>query len=63
MLDLLTVEHIPTWAAHALAHEHDSPALRELAGLEHADPRQVRETFEAVLEELGVPAPSQEQAR
>ncbi|WP_432486222.1 hypothetical protein [Kineococcus esterisolvens] len=62
VLDLLPVEQMPTWAAHALAYGHDSPALRELAGLDGADPRQVHDAFSTALDELGVPVLSEKQA-
>lgn len=45
-------------AAEALAVGVDSPALCELAGLSrHADPRDIRDTFERALAELGIALP------
>lgn len=45
-------------AAQALAAGVDSPALCELAGLpRRADPRDVRDTFEQALAELGIVLP------
>lgn len=51
-------------AAPALAVGMDTPALCELAGLpRHADPRDIRDTFEQALEELGIILPDHHMAR
>ncbi|GLI00609.1 hypothetical protein [Phytohabitans aurantiacus] len=39
----LDVERVPWYAAHWLADGWDAPLLRELAGLDHTEPRQVDE--------------------
>ncbi|MFE9411519.1 hypothetical protein ACFYN0_22450 [Streptomyces sp. NPDC006704] len=45
-------------AAQALAIGMDTPTLCELAGLpRHADPRDIRDTFEQALQELGIKLP------
>ena len=45
-------EHLPRWAAEALAEGLDSPALRELAGLSHTEVREARELFLRAAKEL-----------
>ncbi|MFJ2239261.1 hypothetical protein [Streptomyces sp. NPDC087859] len=51
-------EDLPMIAAQALAVGVDTPALCELAGLpRHADPRDIRDTFEHALSELGIALP------
>jgi hypothetical protein len=51
-------------AAQALAKGVDTPTLRELAGLpRHADPRDIRDTFEQALAELGIVWPDHHQAQ
>lgn len=55
----LATERVPMWAAHWLADGHDGPALRELAGLDGADPREVRALIPAVLAETGEPLPAE----
>ena len=51
-------EDLPMIAAQALAVGLDTPALCELAGLpRHADPRDIRDTFEHALSELGIALP------
>ncbi|CAL9441245.1 hypothetical protein SUDANB146_04267 [Streptomyces sp. enrichment culture] len=50
-------------AAHALVDGRDSPALRELAGLQRrSDPVEVRELYVLALRELGIPLPDEETA-
>ncbi|MFE6336157.1 hypothetical protein ACFVOK_23570 [Streptomyces sp. NPDC057798] len=50
-------------AAHALVDGHDSPALRELAGLpRRSDATEIRELYVQALHELGVPLPDEETA-
>ncbi|MFJ4776334.1 hypothetical protein [Streptomyces sp. NPDC088762] len=57
-------EDLPMTAALALAVGMDTPALCELAGLpRHADPRDIRDTFEQALEELGMILPDRHLAR
>src|SRR5690242_7973120 len=57
-------EDLPMTAAQALAMGMDTPALCELAGLpRHADPRDIRDTFEQVLEELVIILPDHHTAR
>ncbi|MFD8982817.1 hypothetical protein [Streptomyces sp. NPDC059564] len=51
-------------AAQALAMGMDTPTLCELAGLpRHGDPRDIRDTFEQALEELGIILPDHRLAR
>ncbi|MFJ3883448.1 hypothetical protein ACIPW5_39115 [Streptomyces sp. NPDC090077] len=62
--DQVCPEDLPMTAALALAVGMDTPALCELAGLSrHADPRDIRDTFEQALEELGMILPSRHLAR
>ncbi|MFD8210689.1 hypothetical protein ACFV2S_30345 [Streptomyces sp. NPDC059695] len=62
--DQVCPEDLPMTAAQALARGIDTPALCELAGLpRHADPRDIRDTFELALEELGIVLPDQHLAR
>lgn len=57
-------EDLPMTAAQALAVGMDTQALRELAGLpRHADPWDIRDTFEQSLEELGIVLPDHHLAR
>ncbi|MFF1453835.1 hypothetical protein ACFVYF_37750 [Streptomyces sp. NPDC058274] len=57
-------EDLPMTAAQALAKGVDTPTLRELAGLpRHADPRDIRDTFEQALAELGIVLPDHHQAQ
>ena len=63
LLRMLTPEQMPTWAMCALTDGYDSPSLSELAGLDHADPRDVRDIFTAALDELGAPTLDEDQAR
>ncbi|MCL7428863.1 hypothetical protein [Streptomyces sp. YS415] len=50
-------------AAHALVDGHDSPALRELAGLpRRSDASEIRELYVQAMHELGVPLPDEETA-
>jgi hypothetical protein len=56
-------EGLPWIAAEALARGIDSPALRELAGLnQREDPCEIRDLYEVALEQLGVHAPTYEEA-
>ncbi|WMX48673.1 hypothetical protein [Streptomyces roseicoloratus] len=62
--DQVCSEGLPMTAAQALAIGMDTPALRELAGLSrHADPRDIRDTFEQALQELGIDLPDHHLAR
>ncbi|NXY93387.1 hypothetical protein HYE82_02965 [Streptomyces sp. BR123] len=62
--DQLCLEDLPMTAAQALAAGMDTPTLCELAGLpRHADPRDIRDTFEQALEELGINLPDRHLAR
>ncbi|MFI1466303.1 hypothetical protein [Streptomyces wuyuanensis] len=61
--EVIHTEDLPMLAAHSLVDGHDSPALRELAGLPrtgHAD--LVRELYLQALDELGVPVPDEDTA-
>ncbi|MEU6702135.1 hypothetical protein [Streptomyces wuyuanensis] len=61
--EVIRTEDLPMLAAHSLVEGHDSPALRELAGLPcrgHAE--LVRELYFRALDELGVPVPDEETA-
>ncbi|MFI8916552.1 hypothetical protein ACIGW4_33770 [Streptomyces sp. NPDC053513] len=61
--EVLRPEDLPMIAAHALADGHDSPALRELAGLPHrSDATEARELYLQALNELDVPLPDEETA-
>ncbi|MGW6144294.1 hypothetical protein [Streptomyces sp. NPDC055140] len=56
--DQLCPEDLPMTAAQALASGMDTPTLCELAGLpRHADPRDIRDTFEQALAESGIALP------
>jgi hypothetical protein len=62
--DQVCPEDLPMYAAQALAMGMDTPTLRELAGLpRHAGPRDIRDTFEQALEELGIILPDHHLAR
>ncbi|MCA1221107.1 hypothetical protein [Streptomyces sp. 8L] len=62
--DQVCPEDLPMTAAQALAAGMDTPTLCELAGLpRHADPREIRDTFEQALEELGINLPDHDLAR
>ncbi|MFF0478849.1 hypothetical protein [Streptomyces sp. NPDC004284] len=62
--DQVCPEDLPMTAAQALARGMDTPALCELAGLpRHADPRDIRDTFEQALEELGIVLPDHHLSR
>ncbi|MFE6844474.1 hypothetical protein [Streptomyces sp. NPDC057686] len=62
--DQVRPEDLPMTAAQALAMGMDTPALCELAGLpRHADPRDIRDTFEQALEESGIVLPGHHLAR
>ncbi|MGW4699072.1 hypothetical protein [Streptomyces sp. NPDC004285] len=62
--DQVCPEDLPMTAAQALARGMDTPALCELAGLpRRADPRDIRDTFELALEELGIALPDHHLAR
>lgn len=59
--EVLRPEDLPMLAAHALVDGHDSPALRELAGLpRRSDAAEVRELYVQALSELDVPLPDEE---
>jgi hypothetical protein len=61
--EILPPEELPMLAAHALIDGHDSPALRELAGLpRRSDPAEARELYVLALRELGIPLPDEETA-
>ncbi|MBD0716063.1 hypothetical protein [Streptomyces sp. CBMA370] len=62
--DEIRPEDLPMFAADALAAGLDTPALCELAGWpRHADPRDVRDTFESALAEAGIGLPDRRLAR
>ncbi|MFE1411212.1 hypothetical protein ACFW6F_10455 [Streptomyces sp. NPDC058746] len=62
--DQVCPEDLPMTAAQALAVGMDTPALCELAGLpRHADPRDIRDTFERALEEMGIILPDHHLSR
>jgi hypothetical protein len=62
--DQICLDDLPMTAAQALAMGMDTPALCELAGLSrHADPRDIRDTFEQAAEELGIILPDHHLAR
>ncbi|MFI8277559.1 hypothetical protein ACIGBH_22115 [Streptomyces sp. NPDC085929] len=62
--DQVCPEDLPMTAAQALAMGTDTPTLCELAGLpRHADPRDIRDTFEQALEALGIALPDHHLAR
>jgi hypothetical protein len=61
--EVLHPEDLPMLAAHALVDGHDSPALRELAGLpRRSDATEVRELYVQALSELDVLLPDEETA-
>ncbi|MGW0877350.1 hypothetical protein ACWD3Z_43865 [Streptomyces sp. NPDC002740] len=63
-VDQVCPENLPMTAAEALAAGADTPALCELAGLpRNADPRDIRDTFEQALAELGIALPDRRLAR
>ncbi|MFI0923692.1 hypothetical protein ACH4TP_07150 [Streptomyces sp. NPDC021012] len=63
-VDQVSPEDLPMTAAQALAMGVDTPALCELAGLpRHAAPRDIRDTFEQALDELGITLPDHRLAR
>ncbi|MFF7574876.1 hypothetical protein ACFZBE_07760 [Streptomyces sp. NPDC008061] len=60
---VLPAEELPMLAAHALVDGHDSPALRELAGLSRrSDGTEIRELYLQALHELHVFLPDEETA-
>jgi hypothetical protein len=62
--DRVCPEDLPMTAAQAIAVGVDTPALCELAGLpRHADPRDIRDTFEQALAELDIALPDRRLAR
>ncbi|MFB7248916.1 hypothetical protein ACFCYX_41585 [Streptomyces populi] len=62
--DQVCLEDLPMTAAQALAMGMDTPTLCELAGLQHhADPQDIRDTFEQALDELGITLPDHHLAR
>jgi hypothetical protein len=54
----LRPEAVPMWAAQWLVEGLDTPALRELAGLNGRDPDEVREYLTVALEELAITTPT-----
>lgn len=58
VLGTLRTDEIPWWAAHWLADGADSPALRELAGLNARDTDLVPDLLRTVLADLTVPVPT-----
>ncbi|MGW7363557.1 hypothetical protein ACWGI8_09040 [Streptomyces sp. NPDC054841] len=61
--EVLHAGDLPMVAAHALIDGHDSPALRELAGLpRRSDAAEVRELYVQALDGLDVPLPDEETA-
>ncbi|MFJ8603678.1 cobalamin biosynthesis protein [Streptomyces shenzhenensis] len=62
--DQVCPEDLPMTAAQALAVGVDTPSLCGLAGLSrHADPRDIRDTFEQALAELGIALPDHRMAQ
>lgn len=62
--DQVCPQDLPMIAAQALATGMDTPTLCELAGLpRHADPRDIRDTFEQALQESGIDLPDHHLAR
>src|SRR3954453_18806378 len=59
----LEAEGLPELATGALLRGVDSPSLRMLAGIDPRDVRDARDAFICALAELGIPAPSAEEAR
>ena len=57
-LDMIHVDDLPIVAADVLEDDHDSPSLRQLAGLFGADSDEIRRLFHKSLDELSVPIPS-----
>jgi hypothetical protein len=51
---LVEPARVPVWAAHWIVDGLDSPALRDLAGLDGRDPLDVRDQTGKALDELGV---------
>ncbi|MFF7200607.1 hypothetical protein [Streptomyces sp. NPDC008141] len=61
--EVLHPEDLPMLAAHTLVDGHDSPALRELAGLpRRSDAAEIHELYVQALGELDVPLPDEETA-
>lgn len=61
--EVLPAEELPMLAAYALVDGHDSPALRELAGLSRrSDGTEIRELYIQALHELDVFLPDEETA-
>ncbi|GAA3483612.1 hypothetical protein [Streptomyces yanii] len=61
--EVLHAEDLPMIAAHALVDGHDSPALRELAGLSRrSDAAEIREVYVQALDELDIHLPDEETA-
>lgn len=58
VLGIAPTEDVPWWAAQWLADGYDGPALRELAGLNDRDPREINDLLPAALAEMGVRMPS-----
>ena len=63
LLDELDVEAMPAWAVQALQAGLDCPALLELAGMRPGELMYVPAAVTTVLEELGVPHLTEQQAR
>jgi hypothetical protein len=54
----LDIEVVPWYAAHWLAEGYEGSSLRELAGLDDSEPRQIRDLLPAVFGEMKVPIPA-----
>jgi hypothetical protein len=54
--DRVPAEELPDLACELLSHGFDTPAVRELAGLQNPTLREARPVFERVLRELKRPA-------
>jgi hypothetical protein len=62
-VDRIPPEDMPMLAARMLADGHDTPALRQVAGLTRRDdPRDIRDEFQHALAELGVWIPDRDAA-
>ncbi|MCB0980931.1 MAG: hypothetical protein KDB17_09800 [Ilumatobacter sp.] len=59
---LVDPAQVPMWAAYWIADGRDTPALRELAGLDGRDPFAVRELTARTLDELHVVVDDRETA-
>jgi hypothetical protein len=61
-LQPLLLEQMPDIATQLLADGYDTPSLRQVAGMVHGDPRDVREAFIRALQELDLWLPDRRAA-